>query len=99
VPNTKNPEQTRMALEAWLPRDKWDSVNGLWVGFGQEAQQFKAKIIRKAICCSRPVEALKLLKKVGCDPVKEADKEGFGDEVRLLLKQPPKPSFPPSSSK
>lgn len=32
---TKQPEQTRKALEAWLPRDLWDEVNHLLVGFGQ----------------------------------------------------------------
>lgn len=32
---TKTPEQTRKALEAWLPRDLWDEVNHLLVGFGQ----------------------------------------------------------------
>lgn len=32
---TKNPEETRMALEAWLPRDKWHEINKLLVGLGQ----------------------------------------------------------------
>ncbi|KAF2851842.1 DNA glycosylase [Plenodomus tracheiphilus IPT5] len=32
---TQNPEQTRAALESWLPRDKWHDVNNLLVGFGQ----------------------------------------------------------------
>lgn len=32
---TQNPEQTRAALEAWLPRDKWHDINNLLVGFGQ----------------------------------------------------------------
>jgi endonuclease-3 len=29
---SKTPEQTRVQLEAWLPRDKWMDVNLLWVG-------------------------------------------------------------------
>merc|ERR1719322_1584888 len=33
---TKNPEQTRVALESWLPEDKWTEINWLLVGFGQE---------------------------------------------------------------
>ena len=33
---TKNPEGTREALEAWLPKDLWSEVNHLLVGFGQE---------------------------------------------------------------
>ena len=86
VPNTKTPEQTRIELEAWLPTDKWSTVNYVWVGFGQESQQQKPKLLRKALDCSRPLDALTLLKRVGLDPVKEGDKAGFGDEVRKVLK-------------
>ena len=32
---TKNPEETRAELEAWLPREKWHDINHLLVGFGQ----------------------------------------------------------------
>lgn len=32
---TKHPEETRAALEAWLPREKWHEINHLLVGFGQ----------------------------------------------------------------
>ncbi|KAL5355262.1 DNA glycosylase [Aspergillus floccosus] len=32
---TKNPEETRMALESWLPKDKWHEINKLLVGLGQ----------------------------------------------------------------
>lgn len=31
---TKNPEQTRQALEDWLPKEKWTEINELLVGFG-----------------------------------------------------------------
>jgi len=44
----------------------------IWVGFGQESQQQKEKAIKKAIACSRPKEALNLLKRVGVDLKKEA---------------------------
>ncbi|NXH14482.1 NTH protein, partial [Bucco capensis] len=33
---TKHPEETRVALEAWLPRDVWREINWLLVGFGQQ---------------------------------------------------------------
>ncbi|XP_051695487.1 endonuclease III-like protein 1 isoform X3 [Oryctolagus cuniculus] len=33
---TKSPEQTRAALESWLPRELWSEINGLLVGFGQQ---------------------------------------------------------------
>lgn len=32
---TRNPEETRLALQSWLPRDKWRQINWLLVGFGQ----------------------------------------------------------------
>jgi endonuclease III len=32
---TKGPEETRLALQAWLPRDRWHEINWLLVGFGQ----------------------------------------------------------------
>ncbi|XP_061391948.1 uncharacterized protein LOC133327406 [Musca vetustissima] len=32
---TKEPEDTRKALEKWLPRELWNEVNYLLVGFGQ----------------------------------------------------------------
>ncbi|XP_065899108.1 endonuclease III-like protein 1 isoform X2 [Dysidea avara] len=33
---TKDPEDTRKALEDWLPRSEWSEVNWLLVGFGQQ---------------------------------------------------------------
>ena len=32
---TKTPEDTRLALQSWLPKDKWREINYLLVGFGQ----------------------------------------------------------------
>ncbi|KAL4806237.1 DNA glycosylase [Aspergillus unguis] len=32
---TKTPEETRMSLESWLPKDKWHEINKLLVGLGQ----------------------------------------------------------------
>lgn len=34
-PPTKTPEETRLALQAWLPRDRWKEINWLLVGLGQ----------------------------------------------------------------
>ncbi|XP_076845547.1 endonuclease III-like protein 1 isoform X2 [Brachyhypopomus gauderio] len=33
---TKNPENTRRALECWLPKELWCEINLLLVGFGQQ---------------------------------------------------------------
>ncbi|KAF4982891.1 hypothetical protein FZEAL_1587 [Fusarium zealandicum] len=32
---TKNPEETRAALQSWLPQDRWHEINHLLVGLGQ----------------------------------------------------------------
>ncbi|KAK2033305.1 DNA glycosylase, partial [Colletotrichum zoysiae] len=32
---TTQPEATRLALQSWLPKDKWREINWLLVGFGQ----------------------------------------------------------------
>jgi len=32
---TKGPEETRLALQAWLPKELWYEINWLLVGFGQ----------------------------------------------------------------
>ena len=32
---TKKPEETRRDLEEWLPKEYWDSINLMLVGFGQ----------------------------------------------------------------
>jgi endonuclease III len=82
---SKSPEQTRVQLEAWLPREKWLTVNILWVGFGQEVQQFKPKLLRKALDCSRPLDALRLIKRLGLDYKKEAAKAGLEEKLREIL--------------
>ncbi len=33
--STKGPEETRLALQRWLPRELWHEINWLLVGFGQ----------------------------------------------------------------
>ncbi|EFX01096.1 DNA repair protein [Grosmannia clavigera kw1407] len=35
-PAAKTPESTRLALQSWLPRDRWKELNWLLVGFGQK---------------------------------------------------------------
>ena len=83
--NSKNPEQTRLQLEAWLPSRYWSTINYLWVGFGQEIQQFKPKILKKALNSSRPYDALKLFKRLGMDYRKEAEKAELTEELQEVL--------------
>ncbi|KAF1801167.1 DNA glycosylase [Mucor lusitanicus] len=32
---TKTPEETRLDLQSWLPKDKWKKINPIMVGYGQ----------------------------------------------------------------
>ncbi|XP_011496019.1 PREDICTED: endonuclease III-like protein 1 [Ceratosolen solmsi marchali] len=52
---TKSPEETRLALESWLPKELWRDINYLFVGFGQEicrSQQPRClQCLNKSICC------------------------------------------------
>ena len=84
---SNTPEQTREQLEGWLPREKWGEVNYLWVGFGQESQQQKEKMLHKALKSSRPLEAFKLLNKVGLNVKKEAKRFNLEKEVADVYKK------------
>jgi hypothetical protein len=84
--DSNNPEQTRKQLQAWLPQEHWNSVNLLWVGLGQEVQQFKPKLLRKALDCSRPKEALALVKRLGLDYHKEGKKLEWTQKIQEVLK-------------
>lgn len=85
VNKTNTPEKTRLQLESWLPPEYWSEVNLLWVGFGQEVQQEKSKILRKALVCSRPKEALQLLKRCGLDYRKVGKELNILDEIDAAL--------------
>jgi endonuclease-3 len=52
---TKNPEETREALQAWLPREKWHEINWLLVGFGQ---MLCLPVGRKCGSCLLPTKGL-----------------------------------------
>ncbi|KAF3046898.1 DNA N-glycosylase and apurinic/apyrimidinic (AP) lyase [Didymella heteroderae] len=78
---TQNPEQTRAALESWLPRDKWHDINNLLVGFGQTIclpvgrKCGDCKLSERGLCPSAVVGAKKKVKKevvVKTDPEEEA---------------------------
>jgi hypothetical protein len=72
-------------LEGWLPKQKWGTVNLLWVGFGQEVTQQKEKMLRKILQCSKPKEALALVKKLRLDVKKEAKRFGMEEDIKKAL--------------
>jgi endonuclease-3 len=77
---TKTPEETRAALQAWLPKDKWHEINWLLVGFGQV---LCTPVGRKCGECVLPEEGLcpsavgvKRVKKEAKVEIKMEDNEG-----------------------
>ncbi|KAJ4341752.1 alpha,alpha-trehalase nth1 [Ascochyta clinopodiicola] len=81
---TQNPEQTRAALESWLPRDKWHDINNLLVGFGQTIclpvgrKCGDCKLSERGLCPSAVVGMKKKIKKeavVKVEPGEEVVKE------------------------
>lgn len=41
LPGSATPDDTRKALQAWMPRQLWGDVNVLLVGFGQQVRARK----------------------------------------------------------
>lgn len=63
---TKEPEQTRIALEKWLPFEEWTVVNKLLVGFGQTictpVSPHCDECLNSAICPSSGIKTKKVKK-------------------------------------
>jgi endonuclease-3 len=83
--DSKSPEHTRVALQSWLPHEYWKDVNLLWVGFGQEQQQQQEKMLKKALECSRPYQALQLLRRCKFNPQKVASRYGLEDKLNEVM--------------
>ena len=84
---TKGPEETRAALEAWLPKDKWHEINHLLVGFGQTIclpvgrKCGKCTLSERRLCPSAVVEKKTVVKRVKREEIKWDDVSD-GDEVK-----------------
>jgi len=67
--DTKQPEETRKALQSWLPRDRWHDINNLLVGFGQTIclpvgrKCGECKLADKGLCPSAVVSKTTKVKK------------------------------------
>ena len=67
---TKAPEETRAALEAWLPRTHWHEINHLLVGFGQTIclpvgrRCEECTLSAKGLCPSAVVQTTKTVKRI-----------------------------------
>ena len=82
---TKAPEETRAALEAWLPREKWHEINRLLVGFGQTIclpvgrKCENCTLSSKNLCPSAVVERKQVNKKVKRDVVIKDEGDSLWD--------------------
>eukprot|EP00300_Choanocystis_sp_HF-7_P004542 c13522_g1_i1.p1 GENE.c13522_g1_i1~~c13522_g1_i1.p1 ORF type:complete len:446 (+),score=94.52 c13522_g1_i1:159-1340(+) len=79
---TKTPEQTRIAVEKWLPRDLWGQVNLLFVGFGQQLQADQMRLVWRAVHASDPQFALRLVIRLGAK-IDAIDKKAEGGPTAL----------------
>jgi endonuclease-3 len=86
---TQQPEQTRAALESWLPKEKWHDINNLLVGFGQTIclpvgrKCGDCKLADRGLCPSAVVAKKTKVKKEKV-VVKAEDGEGEGEgEVKV----------------
>ncbi|GAA6057470.1 hypothetical protein JCM3770_000777 [Rhodotorula araucariae] len=77
----KNPEETRLNLESWLPRHLWPHVNKMLVGFGQEVCKPVAprcdlcNVASEKLCPSRRVVVPSPRKKVKVEMKAEVKNE------------------------
>mmetsp|Transcript_144355 Transcript_144355/g.254486 ORF Transcript_144355/g.254486 Transcript_144355/m.254486 type:complete len:307 (+) Transcript_144355:83-1003(+) len=62
---TRDPEQTRVALEAWLPHKHWADINVHLVGLGQLQQQEPHKLVERCLEGKASAAALQLLARIG----------------------------------
>lgn len=83
------PEETRAALESWLPRDRWHDINHLLVGFGQTIclpvgrKCGECSLSKRGLCPSAVAEKKTTVKRVKKKVVEEP-REG---EIDVKLKE------------
>ncbi|CAK7265456.1 alpha,alpha-trehalase nth1 [Sporothrix epigloea] len=88
----KTPESTRLALQSWLPRDKWKEINWLLVGFGQAvclpqgAKCGDCTLGLRGLCRAanrkKVAEGRRRRQELGLEVWKSEDDEGVKDEVK-----------------
>lgn len=85
---TKGPEETRMALQGWLPRDRWHEINHLLVGFGQTIclpvgrKCGECTLSESGLCPSAVVERKKKVsKRVKVEKIRDGEGKKVVEEV------------------
>ena len=83
---TKEPEETRLALQAWLPKEKWHEINHLLVGLGQTVC---LPVGRKCGICDLGTSGLcpgSTIKSIRTSK-KEVKEEMYGDDIVEVKKE------------
>jgi len=94
---SKEPEQTRVQLQHWLPYSEWSDINLVMVGLGQHMNSAKSLLLQRCLETSSPVDALGMLRKLdlyldhrdkqtGQGVLHWAAAAGCEKSVRMLLK-------------
>ena len=90
---TQTPEETRAALESWLPKDRWHEINHLLVGFGQTwcppigRKCEQCKLSERGLCPSAVVKK-QVKEKVKKEKIKIEDETGtekVEEQVKIEL--------------
>lgn len=89
---TQQPEQTRAALESWLPKDRWHDINNLLVGFGQTIclpvgrKCGDCKLADRGLCPSAVVgKTTKIKKEETIVKVEAPDGEGMVEQKAVTV--------------
>ncbi|XP_062392496.1 endonuclease III-like protein 1 [Sardina pilchardus] len=91
---TKNPEETRRALEDWLPRELWSEINWLLVGFGQQVCLPVGPLCASCLnrhCCPSAFKCSPRKRPTASDP-RSPEKSSSQGKVKAS-KSPPKPKI------
>jgi endonuclease-3 len=88
---TKTPEETRIALQDWLPKEKWHEINAMLVGFGQSIclpvgrTCGECTLAKKGLCPS--AVGVKRVKREAKREVKLEDEDGSQVEIEETIKK------------
>jgi endonuclease-3 len=89
--DTKQPEETRKALQSWLPRDRWHDINNLLVGFGQTIclpvgrKCGECKLADRGLCPSAVVGKMTKVKKEAVTVKVEGPDDGVTSTHKEVL--------------
>jgi endonuclease III len=90
---TKSPEETRLALQSWLPRELWHEINWLLVGFGQTVclpvgrKCGECEVGLQGLCKSAERSKVIAGKKVKEEMVKRSEDGGELDKVEIVKEE------------